>query len=313
MSTTTSPSTNAMDSYIELSLCAEINGHLCNHRRRAADKYLEAIQAAPSKWAAGRWKYFHFYCAIVSSSDDECDVKATQTDKQAIKCIAKDETEPNLFRARALDTLGRLKITAGNKEKGAHLYRMAMDVIYAATSTERKQQVIESDRQERLVGEILDTMLAHLKKVLYVLENPQTRFPNDGVTGIPIDNGILDPIIMQRLAVGGSKCDCCGKNRTDVDGGLFRCSCCRKAYYCSPECQHRNWRAGHRHACRAPGQIEVGDYMILKGLVKRPELNSLVGHIVRPVRGGRFEVSIEGRSGTLSIASEKLEHLRPAA
>jgi hypothetical protein len=72
------------------------------------------------------------------------------------------------------------------------------------------------------------------------------------------------------------------------------------------------WKGGHKEACRAPGQIEPGDYMLIKGLVNRKELNMKLVRAVKLVqRSGRWEVAVFGQSKTLSIAPDKLDHIRP--
>lgn len=182
---------------------------------------------------------------------------------------------------------------------------MGVDMILSASLHERDE--------EKTVAEILGKMLDNIEAHLHILGNTDAFYSwCHGEHGFP--NEIIQPDLetRRRVCVGGAKCDCCGKKRGDVEGGLFRCTCCKKAYYCSETCQKTNWRAGHRHACRAPGKIEPGDYMLIKGLVNRSELNLCCGRIIRPVQGGRLEVKIEGRSKTLSIAPEKLSHLRPA-
>ena len=61
-----------------------------------------------------------------------------------------------------------------------------------------------------------------------------------------------------------------------------RCTRCKKAYYCSKTCQEQQWNGGHKKACRKPDQIKLGDYMMMKGLKSKPELNCKLVHVVRP-------------------------------
>jgi hypothetical protein len=51
--------------------------------------------------------------------------------------------------------------------------------------------------------------------------------------------------------------------------------------------------------------------MTLKGLQSRPELNFKVVQVKRQVRD-RWAVSIRGESNTISVAPQKLVHIRPA-
>lgn len=85
------------------------------------------------------------------------------------------------------------------------------------------------------------------------------------------------------------------------------------AYYCSEACQKKQWNAGRREACRAPGQIKVGDYVMVTSLVNWIELNLSVARVIRCVEEqGRFEVSVDGERNIFSILPENLVHLRPA-
>ena len=38
---------------------------------------------------------------------------------------------------------------------------------------------------------------------------------------------------------------------------LKPCSRCRRLEYCSKECQAKDWRSGHKHACHAPGECSI--------------------------------------------------------
>lgn len=300
-------------SYKYKSLCvgAEMAISIFDDFRIGADMHLEATLAAPSKWTELRWRSFHAFCTILTNPD-ECGVEATEADIKALKRIARDETEPNLFRARALDALGQLRKAAGDIEETAYLFRCGVDMINAVTPWERNRATLSAVKNQKiLVGSILDQMLDLLEKNIRILEHPffYSRYK---MNEVPKIDGKPDMSIVKRLGVGGSCCDHCGKSHSDVKGEMFRCSCCKKAYYCSEACARRQWKTGHKEACRAPDQIEVDDYVEVRGLVSRPELNSAVGRVVRQVPGGRFEVSIDGRRKTISVLPEKLVHLRPA-
>lgn len=41
-------------------------------------------------------------------------------------------------------------------------------------------------------------------------------------------------------------CKACGTS----DARLSRCSRCEAVYYCSVECQHAHWKAGHKRECK---------------------------------------------------------------
>lgn len=157
-------------------------------------------------------------------------------------------------------------------------------------------------------------MAERVRKELDRLENPWPKHPyfGNGIK-VPSIDGKPDKNIVERLGVGGSDCDCCGKSRLDVIGGLWRCTCCKNAYYCSQACQKKQWNDGHRGACRAPGEIKAGDYMMVTSLVNRSELNASVGRVIRWVEEeGRFKIAVDGQPNTFSILPENLLHLRPA-
>ena len=96
------------------------------------------------------------------------------------------------------------------------------------------------------------------------------------------------------------------------------CTLCKKGFYCSKECQTKQWREReHKIYCRKEGQFEVGDLVQCARLKKKTEIN---GYILRVV--GRDESSTEVRyklrqegaadgDKTISIKSENLNQLRP--
>jgi hypothetical protein len=168
-----------------------------------------------------------------------------------------------------------------------------------------------------------------LIKNLSILENPLTHsytkstnptFRSDG-TKIPREPMIVNyqPTattdmntcisIMERMKVGGDKCDCCGKQNIK----LFSCARCKMTYYCSRECQKNNWKNGHNEACRKPGQVKAGDYVKLRGLSSRPELNGNIVLVEGKVedKKNRWKVSDKGKGLVLSISIDNLARIRP--
>jgi len=289
---------------------AEEEGEL----RVAADKYLEATLSAPSKWAEDRYRCFLEYARIIQ--DPSRIIQATEEEKRTLKRISKDKEEPILFRVRALFARAILVMFDDEFDDAALYFRRAIALSPKVSSSERSRQVkVPAGGADFMisVGDELDAIAKHANENLEAFEDEDPEsVPEDILKTVPKVNGVPDPDIVRRLAVGGGKCDCCGKSRTEVDEMLSRCVRCKRAYYCSEACQHKQWGAGHKKACREPGKFKPGDYMTLKGIVAKPELNSKVVRVVRPVSGGRWAVSMEGRDGTMSIAAEKLVHIRPA-
>jgi hypothetical protein len=58
------------------------------------------------------------------------------------------------------------------------------------------------------------------------------------------------------------------------------CARCKIAFYCSMECQAKQWKAGHKTACRKRGEVKPGDIIYLAESEGRPELT---GSIVRAI------------------------------
>jgi hypothetical protein len=124
-------------------------------------------------------------------------------------------------------------------------------------------------------------------------------------------------ILNQLMEIGGVKCDypSCQTHHSPVRVKLFKCQKCQRAFYCSKECQKKQWREGnHKLYCREAHVFEAGDLVLLNGLQSQPELNQSIVRVMGPVPGadgGRFEVKIEGHDGSMSIAVKNLNHLRP--
>lgn len=280
--------------------------------RVAADKYLQAFLMAPSKLADQRMGAWNGYFKILGGEE----TGPTPQDIRQLKQVARDRDEHVLFRCRALYLLGILKAMTEDfihEERAAEYLRLALDINKTATASDRNAEIIpyilhDGTASTESVGHFLDDDARMAGDILYMVENPSH---GEKRPGIPLFNGQPNPSFVRRCRVSGSECDCCLKRRTDVDGGLWRCSRCKKAWYCSQVCQERQWNAGHNKACRAKGQIEEGDYMVLRGIVRQPQLNGSLGQVIKPVDGGRWQVKVEGRRTTLAVTPDKLAHIRP--
>ena len=114
--------------------------------------------------------------------------------------------------------------------------------------------------------------------------------------------------------MGGDVCDRCGQSAAE-GSPLKRCSRCQLAYYCSPECAKQAWKAGHKQACRAPGQFDVGDKVQVQWLVSRPEHNGEIVEVRGPAPGGtgRIATAMIGGDVEVSLKPENLRRLRPTA
>jgi len=311
--------------------------------RESANKYLEAFEASPSKWAENRWQIFRGYTSILQEEY----FAASQIDFEALQKVVNDKSEVKLYRCEAAFTSGLLSWIAKNREEAAAFYRDAIRLATKAAEKERKRKVMATIATPdgnataglglRLVGEIIDEIKEQANGNLENLENftvqrnryplptPKQRMRSDG-TPMPrafrqtkISQGPLGTTLTREqaglmLSVGGESCDHCKKTRKELGlKHLKACSRCKRAYYCSEDCQKEQWRAGHKEYCRKPGEIKPGDYCRLNGIQSRPEINGEVVEVTGadPRQEGRWEVRIPGGDRSISIASEKMEQLRP--
>merc|ERR1711976_246315 len=112
------------------------------------------------------------------------------------------------------------------------------------------------------------------------------------------------------VRVSGDSCDFCHKSMTK----RFSCARCKMAFYCSKECQRKQWSCGHKKFCRKEDEFQPNDYVRLDGLKSKPELN---GNIVTVVKAAnvpnRWEVRMGEEVGgkCISVAEGNLRHLRP--
>jgi hypothetical protein len=267
--------------------------------------------------------------------------KASPTDLKLLrKDFVSNEQEPSIFRVDAAFTLGLLKWDVGDKEAAADYYRMGLEIAAGTSDSERSRamevstkgvatytRAVGDSTYTRTVGEKMDELTKIMKKNLRKLERPrldittpeqfETRFDGSTVRSrqdfVPLYNY---PSITERLVeVGGTHCDCCGKGRQELGlATLMICTRCKMAYYCSKECQKSQWKAGHKQACRKSGQIEVGDWMQLQGLVSQPQLNMKIVEIRGPnenTSSGRWTVYLPDEDRVLSVSTDRLKRLRP--
>jgi hypothetical protein len=107
-----------------------------------------------------------------------------------------------------------LKLAASDFEAAAFFFRNTLDLIPTATPLEQSRCVIMLTTCEmKLVKNELDFMAGRVRKELDRLENPWPKHPyfGNGIK-VPSIDGKPDKNIVERLGVGGSECDCCGKS-----------------------------------------------------------------------------------------------------
>lgn len=126
---------------------------------------------------------------------------------------------------------------------------------------------------EKSVASILDQFKRTGESWLNKLET----VPAPPMAMIPYSPAMISKL--ERYSVGGSKCDCCGKKRNDVEGVLLRCTRCRRAYYCSRDCQQHSWKAGHKKCCCKPDDFRVKDELRFEVILNRISLGRLAGSL----------------------------------
>jgi hypothetical protein len=118
--------------------------------------------------------------------------------------------------------------------------------------------------------------------------------------------------MLERTFVGGRVCDACGKPWEQL--GIQYTPCftrCRRAFYCSSDCQTRH-RPRHAPHCRRKRDFRPDDILKLDILTTQAELN---GELVRAIK----PQATEDRWGSMFLSSEKkisvprqrLEFIRP--
>ena len=83
---------------------------------------------------------------------------------------------------------------------------------------------------------------------------------------------------------GGAAEDAAGGGGVEV--ALQCCGKCKQRWFCSRVCQAKNWKEGHKKACRKRGTFKAGDRVVLINLMKRSELNGVMGTVGAKVNEG---------------------------
>lgn len=273
--------------------------------RSAADLFLKAALIDVQEWEV-RWQSLVAYGAILRDHEDGEPI-LMPSDKQAMRRMHKDISLPYSFRVYALYIIAVIYQLRNETQRAANVLHDIQDMLRHASSNLNtgSGNPLDLDLEEMRIHQVSIGVKANLHKKL------QSPFHARRVHHVPC---ALDDALVDRLIAGGGKCDCCQKSRDEAEGGLMQCSRCKMAYYCSSNCQSRAWKSGHKKACRSHNQIEVDDYMVLRGIESRPELNHALVRVVAPSknRPGRWDVLVLYRYESFSVSAEKLAHIRPA-
>lgn len=328
--------------------------------RQCADRYLEAYTIADSGWIAkyNCWSGYtsvlredHF----VASEDDLKALKRVAKDTSAPRI---DRQEAHFTRGYVRKQLGDREGAARSYREAIELCKAATAEDRARTVVLPDMRAMQYmpkpsgpifDETLKVAGEnlaamearrtgqvnvdtwsIAQDMAARFQENLQLGQDPQKAFGQAFADGMPKFITPLGPNVAsvaatkQELArlttVSGSACDHCGAARGGAGKALHKCGRCGLAHYCSKECQRAQWKAGHRTACRAPGEIKVGDRVMLNNVANIDEYKGVHnGMIVEVQRAGsekgKWEVGMVGgeMGDSISIATAELKRLRPVA
>ena len=254
------------------------------------------------------------------------DVRPECLDRSSVQRLpfARDEARPLLDRVKAYFARGLAKWDAGSRDEAATDYRGAMQLAATATSADRSglvwrhqnvagpEQVSVSDEVDRIAEQARDNLSVLTGQYDGDMAALAAAAAAEGAL-----RGTLNPV---RNVGGGafvlSDADAGSNEAALKDAMAQMCGRCRMAFYCSKDCAKAAWRGGHKQACRAPGQFNVGDQVVVRGLVGRSELNGSIVVVRGELSEGRIPtgpIGSENEDGGFSIKPSNLRRLRPSA
>jgi hypothetical protein len=277
--------------------------HKTGDLRAAADKYMEAVLAAPSKWKKHRCFAFRSFIQIVLYDIKLC----TKNDiKLFKKRFVENEEEPVVYRAAACQQIAAFYVF---KEKhfikATDKYKQALELITESPLEDDNKLLcfppFTPSDGANTVKQQLDKLKSGLKQALDELKgDPPTQeeaeelrelhsilcgpnaFDVSTLEGKSALNRYMSLRFKHHMA-GGSHCDCCQKVESELEERFMKCSICKLTLYCSKECQTKQWKAGHKKACRKRGQIKQRDIMVIIGVEGREDLDYRFVRICEPV------------------------------
>ena len=301
--------------------------------RESANEYWLSFCESPALTHTSRWQIFHGYTSILKEEY----FPSSDQDFENMRKVLDDKFEIRLFRVEAGLVLGLMLYTRGERHKCA-------DVYYKAVTIGEKKLKTKGEKMEQRKMSFNSNSIADMKSIKYLMDQvlDDVRGNLNGLTGNrpkAVDPSAFQPTLrsngtfmapkMQNqmmgigpggtsltgdqfeklLNIGGVSCDCC--NKKDVK--LRTCQRCKKSFYCSIDCQQKQWKEnGHKKFCREEGEYKAGDLVQLNRLKSKPILNHAIVRIVGPApTAGRWEVRIEGGDKSISVSTNNMNHLRP--
>jgi len=294
--------------------------------REAANNYWLSFRAFPSYTHEERYHIFRGYTDVLRGGHFD----PTDDDVKNVENIFRDKHEPRLFRLQAGFTLGVISYSRSERLKCQDYYHRAI-TIGEKKPKNSKQEKLEQRKmimktttggdEQKTMKELMDGVLKDCHKNLNGLNRSTmmstSRHPPIKRTHLmPIGLGgtsLTDQEVNNLIDVGGLHCDCCKAKAEE----LLVCERCKKTYYCSAECQKKQWKDnGHKIHCRKDGEFKADDLVQIARLKSKPELNEKIVRIVGPAKNeeGKYEVKVEGAvrvDESFSIAAGNLNQLRP--
>lgn len=271
--------------------------------RETIDVLMEAVNNFPSPWSSNRFIYLQyinmFFIEIDKSAEDPDNVRRSDTQfyKQIIGNV---DHEPVLFRAFAASCLGNLRMMKKNPidtGMATEAYESVGSTINTLTPEEAAREIdcIVGENNEHQITVTVRCFLNQLRQL--VATNEVERTANMGNSSSVAISNEMRQIFYRAHGPVGNKCDNCGITREDAatnGDGLKNCRKCKLVFYCSRECQKLHWRSGHKEACRRPGQIEIGDVMLVNLKDDVGEQETRIAEIIFRLLDGRFAVKFIG-------------------
>ena len=264
--------------------------------RESANEYWKSFVAFPSLTHKFRYHIFDGYNSILREEY----FKADQDDLKNLARVLRDKHEPRLFRVAAGFTLGILYYGQSERFKSEEMYQEAVRIGEKKPKNKNQEKldkkVVQHNGQNK---PMIDIMKQVLKDGIHENLNQMNAATRDGVipSGQMISDGTFKahqtfshnmPVgqrgtdltqehLNNLIDVGGIYCDCCKKKTTK----LLQCSGCNKTFYCSKECQKKQWKEnGHKIYCRKDGEYKPGDLVRIARLKNKTDLNNCMMRIV---------------------------------
>ena len=294
--------------------------------RESANEYWEAFQILPPTHEA-RYQIFHGYTTTVRMTDS---FEASEDDIKNMKKIFDNKHEPRLFRLEAAFTLGVIYYAQNKRHLCEDIYHSAIvigekDPKKRQEKDEEKKMIIMTPggiRQEKTMKELMEGVVKDCQKNLDGLRGVQeVRFgpeeqPTKRTHLMPIGmrgTSLTQDEINNLIDVGGGHCDFCKTKEKK----LFKCSRCNRGFYCSKDCQKKQWKEkDHKSHCRKEEEFKPNDLVQIARLKNKPEMNNNIVRVIGPdtTTTGRYKVRMEGgvsEDPIFSISVKNLNQMRP--